>query len=114
MKHLLLSYYFLCHNSNSVEAYWEKTVRNEVLSLSEIPETCILKSFMYFIKAVAPRCFVKKVFLKDLTKFTGKHLCWSLLFNKVAGLRPPTLLKKPLTQMFSCEFSFKFLRTDFL
>ena len=29
-------------------------------------------------------------------KFTGKHLCWSLFFNKVANLRPTTLLKMRL------------------
>ena len=28
--------------------------------------------------------------------FTGKHLCQSLFFNKVSGLRPPTLLKRRL------------------
>ena len=43
--------------------------------------------------------------LKNFTKFTGEHLCQRLLFNKVAGLGPATLLKKKtLTQMFSCEF----------
>ena len=26
--------------------------------------------------------------LKNFTKFTGKHLCQSLFFNKVAGLGP--------------------------
>ena len=30
----------------------------------------------------------KKVFLEIWPKFTGKHLCQSLLFNKVGGLRP--------------------------
>ena len=48
-----------------------------------------------------------KVILENLTKFIGKHLCWSLFFNEVAGLidlRPATLLKKTLTQIFSCEF----------
>ena len=29
-------------------------------------------------------------------KFTGRHLCWSLFFNKVKGLRPATLFKKRL------------------
>ena len=29
--------------------------------------------------------FCKKVVLKNFAKFTGKHLCWSLFFNKVAG-----------------------------
>ena len=49
--------------------------------------------------------FYKKDVLGNFTKFTGKHLCQSLFFNKVAGLRPASLLKKEtLTQMFSCEF----------
>ena len=32
------------------------------------------------------RCSVKKGVLKNFAKFTGKHLCRSLSFNKVAGL----------------------------
>ena len=43
-----------------------------------------------------PEVFYKKGVLKNFTKFTGKHLCQSLFFNKVAGLRPATLLKKRL------------------
>ena len=38
--------------------------------------------------------FEKKVFLKNFTKFVGKHLCQSLVFNKIAGPRPATLLKR--------------------
>ena len=34
------------------------------------------------------RCSVKKVVLKNFANFTGKHLCWSIFFNKVAGLTP--------------------------
>ena len=37
--------------------------------------------------------------LENFTKVTGKHLCQSLFFNKVAGLRPATLLKKRLWRM---------------
>ena len=40
--------------------------------------------------------FFKKSVLKHFVKFTGKHLCESLFFNKVAGVRPATLLKKRL------------------
>ena len=40
----------------------------------------------------------------NCTKFTGKHLCQSLLFNKLAGLRTATLLKKKPWHVFSCEF----------
>ena len=37
---------------------------------------------------------MKKGVLKNFAKFTGKHLCQSLLFNKVAGLS--NLKKKPV------------------
>ena len=43
-----------------------------------------------------PEMFYKKGALRNFTKFTGKHLCQSLFFNKVAGLRPATVLKKRL------------------
>ena len=29
--------------------------------------------------------FIKKGFMKNFEKFTGKHLCQSFFFNKVAG-----------------------------
>ena len=50
--------------------------------------------------------FCKKGALRNFAKFTGKHLCQSIFFNKVAGLRLETLfLKKDiLAQVFSCEF----------
>ena len=57
---------------------------------------------------------VTEGFLKNFTKFRGKHLCQSFLFNKVAGLRPANLLKKRLRhKCFSVNFV-KFLRTTFL
>ena len=34
-----------------------------------------------------PEVFCKKGVLRNFAKFTGKHLCQSLFFNKVAGLR---------------------------
>ena len=39
------------------------------------------------------RCSIKKVVLKNHAKSIGKHLCQSLAFNKVASVRPATLLK---------------------
>ena len=36
--------------------------------------------------------FCKKGVLKIFAKFTGKHICQSLFFNKVAGLRPEALV----------------------
>ena len=43
-----------------------------------------------------PYVFCKKDVYRNFTKFTGKHLCQSLFFNKVAGLRAANLLKKRL------------------
>ena len=43
-----------------------------------------------------PEVFCKKGVLRNFTKFTGKRLCQSLFFNKVAGLWAATLLKKRL------------------
>ena len=68
------------------------------------------------------RYSVRKGFLRNFTKFTGKHLCQSLFFNKAAGLkflRTPFvqntsgrhlrndnfIKKETLAQVFSCEFS---------
>ena len=48
-------------------------------------------------------CSVKKGVLKNFTKFTAKHLCQSLFFNKVAGLCN-FINKETLAQFFSCEF----------
>ena len=59
------------------------------------------------LEAVVLRCSVKKGILGKFAKFTGKHLCKSLLFNKVAGLRPKAsnfIKKEILAQVFSCEF----------
>ena len=33
---------------------------------------------------------MKKGFLRNFSKFAGKHMSQSLFFNKVAGLRPVT------------------------
>ena len=49
------------------------------------------------------RCSVRKGVIRNFVKFTGKHLCQSLFFNKVEGLRP-ALLKKRLSHRCSCEF----------
>ena len=38
--------------------------------------------------------FCKNSVIKNFSKFTRKHLHQSLFFNKVAGFKPATLLKK--------------------
>ena len=60
------------------------------------------------------RCSVKKGVLRNFAKFTGKHLCQSLFFNKVIDLRLVTLLKKKLWHRCFCMNFSEFLRTPFL
>ena len=58
--------------------------------------------------------FCKKAVARNFAKFTGKYLCQSFFFNKVASLRPATLLKKSLWhKCFPLNFA-KFLRTSFV
>ena len=67
-----------------------------------------------YYRSSRPEMFCRKDAFRNLEKFTGKHLCQSLFFNKVAGLRPAALLKKRLWhRCFPVNFS-KFLRTLFL
>ena len=70
--------------------------------------------FLPSYRSCRPEGFWKKGVLENLTKFTGKRLCQSLFFNKVADLMPATLLKKRLWhRCFAVNFA-KFLRTLFL
>lgn len=39
---------------------------------------------------------MQKGVLRNLAKYTGKHMYQGLFFNKIAGLRPAALLKKRL------------------
>ena len=66
------------------------------------------------VRSSHQRCSLLKGVLWNFSKFTGKHLRQSLFFNKVAGLRPATLLKKRLWhRCFPVSFV-KFPRTPFL
>ena len=62
------------------------------------------------IKSSHQRCSVRKGVVRDFAKFTGKHLCQVLLFNKVASPEPATLLKNH--RRFPVNFA-KFLRRSF-
>ena len=72
-----------------------------------------LFNFVYSQKQ-PPEVFYNKTCPKNFAKFRGKHLSQSLFFNKVAGLRPATLLKKRLWhRCFLVNFA-KLLRAPFL
>ena len=64
----------------------------------------IFKFNLIFPRSSRPEVFCKKGVLRNFEKFTGKHLCQSLFFNKVAGLRLFFIKKETLAQVFSCEF----------
>ena len=65
-------------------------------------------------KKQPPEVFCKKGVLKNFTNFTGKTPAFELLFHKVVGLRPVTLLKRDsITGVFPVKFA-KFLRTPIL
>ena len=61
-----------------------------------------------------PQVSTKKGVLGNFAKFTGKDLCQSLFFNKVAGLSTDTLLKKRLWHRSSPVDFAKYLITRFL
>ena len=72
------------------------------------------KCFRILHKEAVAQVFWKKGVLRNFAKFTGKQLRQSLFFNKVAGFRPATLLKKKLWHScFPVNFA-KSLRTPFL
>ena len=69
----------------------------------------ILKAFSQGTEAATRGVLCKKVVLENFTKFTGKHLCQSLFFNKVTGLWPVVcnFIKKETLK------GVKFIRTPF-
>ena len=76
------------------------------------PEYNFFKSQDKF-RSSRPEVFNEKGALRNFTNFSGKHLCQSLVFNKVTGLSLATLLKKKLWHRFFLENFVKFLRTPF-
>ena len=56
----------------------------------------------------------KKGVFKNFAKFTGKHLCQSFFFNKVAGLSPATFLRTPPLQNISGRLLFNFLSSLYI
>ena len=70
------------------------------------------KTFEKMYKSSHQRCSVKKGVLRNFSKSTGKHLCQSLFFSKVAGALATLLKKRLWHRCFPVNFA-KFLRTPF-
>ena len=70
--------------------------KNVIIPVDQIGQNTKNELFQYKIshtqylrrasKKQPPEVFCEKGVLRNFTKFTGKHLCQSLFFNKVAGL----------------------------
>ena len=91
--------------------YWRNPYWKTSLSVQwQLPgccfsdDICFIHSYRDFVvyntlfvgtfRSSQQRCSIKKGFHKNFAKFTGKHLCWSLFFNK----------KENQTQAFSSEY----------
>ena len=89
--------------------YFQNVMRNNTgtMELEHLSNTGL------YFKSSHWRCSVRKGVFRNFAKLTGNHLCQSLVFNKVAGLKPATLLKKGLWhRCFPVNFA-KLLRTPF-
>ena len=82
------------------------------LRYSLLPHNFIFKSPLNFFENFSKRCSMKSDALRNFAKLTGKHLCQSLLFNKVAGLCN-VIKKNTLAEVFSCGFCEIFKNTFF-
>ena len=64
------------------------------------------------VRSSRPKVLLKIGVLKNFTKFTGKHLCQSLFFKKVAGVACNFIQKRLWQRCFPVNFA-KFLGTPF-
>ena len=64
-------------------------------------------------RSSCPEVLCKKGVIRNFATFTGKHLCQSLFFNKVAGAVCNFITKEAPAQMFSCEF-WEIFKNNFL
>ena len=78
------------HCTEGRVAYWQQQLKHLNVKIQEAKS----KNVVITDRSSRPEVFCKKGVLRNFAKFTGKHLCQSLFFNKVAGLRPATLLKR--------------------
>ena len=80
---------------------WEKYSKKQIsirVNVKKIKSSKKKKNVIWTcFRSSRPEMFCKKGVLRNFVKFTGKHLCQSLFFNKVVGLRPAILLKKRLS-----------------
>ena len=96
----MIIHFITFKNNIWADTYCPTSVYFQVMSQSSMTEA-------------ATRVFCKKGVLRNCPKITRKHLWQSLFFNKVASLRPETLLKKRLWRNYFPVNFVKFLRKPF-
>ena len=81
----------ILRNSSSIFRYTHRRCSN-------IPRVKleILRNFATIVRSSHWRYSRKKAILKHFVIFTGKHLCWGLFLNKVAGHKACKFIKKRL------------------
>ena len=77
-----------------IVAIYTHDLINVGATFQEIADNVMASVELLDSRSSRPEVFCRKGVLKNFTTFTGKYLCQSLFFNKVAGLRPATLLKR--------------------
>ena len=90
-----------------MDAVWKRTMllTSNTMKVSVFLIRIIQLYQKYISRSTRPDIFCKKGVLRNFTKFTVKHLCLSLFFNKVAVEVACNFTKKEtLVQVFSCEF----------
>ena len=92
---IFLFYKFFCTNISQVELE-------------------ILRNSSTIFRSSHWRCSIKKAVLKHFVIFTGKHLCWGLFFNKVAGHQSCNFIKKRLQHRYFLVNIRKFIRRPIL
>ena len=81
--HLNIYHFFICcqnfSNQPNVLFVDLNAINSDILKMSE-------KEIVRVSRSSHQRCSITKGVLRNFAKFTGKHLCQSFFFNKVAGL----------------------------
>ena len=99
--------YLTIYISNSASQFAVEKINKNFIDLHNWGKVAIFlltKCFnMYYEQKQSPRRVLWKGVLRNFAKFTGKHLCQSIFFNKVAGACN-FIKKETLAQVFSCEF----------
>ena len=98
--------------SNSAKYYFKNWHHSFILA--KLVFQVMKELYKILFRSSYQRCSMKKRVLRNFAKFTGKRLCQSLFFNKVAGLQACNFIKKRLRhKCFSVNFA-QFLRTPFV